>query len=327
MKNIDISVIILTYNSDFEKTIKTINSILNQKNCSFEIIIADDGSNCNNFETIRKFFENAGYEDYTLIGDGINRGTVKNLYNALSIVNGEFIKPISPGDYLYSENTLYDMMSYQKAEEAQACFGKAVFYSIKNGKYYYLPFRKHPYFQKPYITQNKKEIRDNYLIARDPILGAALLYEKNCLKKSLEVFNGKVKYCEDSVLNLMTAKYQKIVYLQEPVIFYESNTGISSKRHDKWCERIYKDNKYVFLYLLKNNLISENEFYKSFPKRPSQKVLLQLYFYFLRFLKRKLDRRDKIVVKIPKQLFEKMSSITEYNKDLFYDPVSSDSLV
>lgn len=309
MKNIDVSVIILTYNSDFDKTIKTINSVLNQKNCSFEILIADDGSVCNNFETIKKYLENVSYDDFKLLGDGTNRGTVTNLYNALSSANGKFIKPISPGDYLFSENTLSEMMNFQKRNVAQACFGKAIFYSVKNGNYYYSPFRKHPYFLKPYIKQDKKEIRDNYLVVRDPILGAALLYDKECLQKSLEIFNGKVKYCEDSALNLMAAEGKKIVYLPEQVIFYEANTGISAKKNDKWSKAIYEDNRVVFSYLLQNGLISNKEYYKSFPINKIQKIALFLEFSFSKFLKRKMDRRHKIIVKLPNNLINGIKSI------------------
>ena len=43
-KVIDMSVIVVTYNSEWEKIKITLNSILRQKNISLQIIVADDGS-------------------------------------------------------------------------------------------------------------------------------------------------------------------------------------------------------------------------------------------------------------------------------------------
>ena len=44
-----ISVIVCTYNANWEKTKNTLFSIIRQKNVIFEIIVTDDGSASNNF--------------------------------------------------------------------------------------------------------------------------------------------------------------------------------------------------------------------------------------------------------------------------------------
>ena len=45
------TIIVITYNSDFSKIKKTLLSILEQQDVEFEVIIADDGSVNNNFDS------------------------------------------------------------------------------------------------------------------------------------------------------------------------------------------------------------------------------------------------------------------------------------
>ena len=49
-----ISVVVLTYNSAFDDIKQTILSIVKQKDITFELIIADDGSKENHFEKIKE---------------------------------------------------------------------------------------------------------------------------------------------------------------------------------------------------------------------------------------------------------------------------------
>ena len=313
MAQVDISVIILTYNSDYGKTISTINSILNQKNCSLEIIVADDGSKENNFSCLDSYFSSCDFHNYQLIGDGINRGTVSNLYKAVQKSNGDCIKPISPGDYLFDETTLFNMMTVLKSNESAACFGKAIYYMVQHNAFLFTPYSHNPYFIKPYIQQNIKKIRANYLVFRDPILGASLMYDKKALVNELSIINNHVRYCEDSVLNLMVAKSNSIVFLNKNVIFYESNTGISSKKKSKWTKFIYNDNHFVFDYLTQNNLLTISEFKKSFSNNRLIRFFLTVRFCFFKFLCRKIDRRHKIVKKMPIVLVNQIEYISAFS--------------
>ena len=313
MNTYDVSVVVLTYNSDYQKTIKTINSVLNQKNCSFEILIADDGSKNNNFKELENYLKSVNFSDYKLIGDGINRGTYSNLFNALKLAKGKYIKPISPGDYLYNDETLSSLYLYSIKNNAKVSFGDAVYYyQDENLKYY--PNRHHPYFLRPYIKQNSKKIRNNYLISRDAILGAALFYEYDSLLEILNILNGKVKYCEDSTINIMAAKNMTISYLNKSVIFYESDSGISANKKGKWYNLIKEDNRIVFQYLLENKLISKAEFYKSFPKNIVQKIILTILLDFFNAFRKKITFFDTKTKKMPADLSEKIYKITELSR-------------
>ena len=100
------SVLMLTYNSSWDKTRQTLYSVLVQKDVSFEIIIADDGSDENNFEKIREYLAAWDFTTYYLVANEQNQGIVRNFNSGLVLCKGEYIKPLSPGDFLYDENTL-----------------------------------------------------------------------------------------------------------------------------------------------------------------------------------------------------------------------------
>ena len=53
----EISVLVLTYNFIYNNLIKTLDSIISQKNINFEIVIADDGSENNHKKEIIDYFK------------------------------------------------------------------------------------------------------------------------------------------------------------------------------------------------------------------------------------------------------------------------------
>ena len=57
MYQYQVSVIVCTYNSKWEKLKSTLLSILSQRDISFEIIIADDGSEIQCLDRAKKYFE------------------------------------------------------------------------------------------------------------------------------------------------------------------------------------------------------------------------------------------------------------------------------
>ena len=78
---IDISIIIVTYNSKWFELKATIKSVLMQKGINYEIIFADDGSKIKWNEKIREYVK--GDYNYCFADSNINVGTVSNIINAL----------------------------------------------------------------------------------------------------------------------------------------------------------------------------------------------------------------------------------------------------
>ena len=77
------SVLLVTYNSEWNDIKRTLDSIINQEFDSFELIISDDGSKDNKFAQIKKYMGDNHFDDYKLIEHKENQGTVKNLIRKL----------------------------------------------------------------------------------------------------------------------------------------------------------------------------------------------------------------------------------------------------
>ena len=228
------SVIVVTYNSDARKTLCTLNSILMQTDVIFNIVIADDGSEENNFEAIKQFFASRNFDNYTLVANGKNQGTVKNLISAMPHVNAPYVKTISPADYLYEPQTLRKSLDFMHAhKKCDLMFGQTVYYSHEdffvineNGRN---PEQPEIYDPSKYIA--KKAI--NHIIdGRDFILGAAMFYKTSTLDSCLNLLKDRIILCEDTSQQIIALQGGVINKIDDYVVWYEYGTGISTPNAD-----------------------------------------------------------------------------------------------
>ena len=249
--NVEISVIVLCYNPNLDKLKKTLKSILQQKEIAYEIIISDDGSKQKNYGLISSYFEDAGFDDFTILENKENQGTVKNAMEALKCAKGKYIKLISPGDYLYNDTCLSRLCMYMESKKSKICYGKAVYYKYNESNLDIYPMRA-PINQKIYKKNNIKKIQRNYLFFRDKILGASLVLQKDTTIYYFEKICQYVKYAEDLSVICMVADGEKIDFWDEYLIWYEYGTGISTNGVSKWTKIISKEEEHVFKNLINN---------------------------------------------------------------------------
>lgn len=104
MKNIDVSVIVITYNQ--EKWIeKTLESILSQKtNYKYEIIIGEDFSPDNTRKICQEYVDK--YENVLLTEQDSNLGVVGNFANCLKQCKGKYIMVCAGDDYWHNSEKL-----------------------------------------------------------------------------------------------------------------------------------------------------------------------------------------------------------------------------
>lgn len=306
----DISVIVLNYNPDFDKLCATLNSILSQKDVSFEIIIADDCSKITFEEQIKELFAKHNFTDYKLVLHKENVGTVQNLYDAVKASTGEYIKPISPADFLYNEETLKNVISYMKANNARVLFGDMVYYS-KGEKTNVLNL-KTPWCEQVYLSKNYnyKKVLKQQMIYYENISGAAVFYERNLMLEGLNFISNTVKFAEDAMLQYFATNEEKILYLPQFVIWYEYGLGISTNLEAGASPRLVKD-FYNFYNLLK----------KKYPKNKIIKrnaLLWNLTYKNKRFLKLfiKLFGFDYILFYIKRTSLKKKYKCSGY--DIYY---------
>ena len=86
-----VSVCITTYKPDYAELGLTLESILRQKNCSFEIIIADDGMEDFAQEEIEDYLAKWNFNAYKIVRAPKNYGTVYNTLAACLVARGKHI--------------------------------------------------------------------------------------------------------------------------------------------------------------------------------------------------------------------------------------------
>lgn len=303
---VEISVICLTYNSDINKLLTTLNSVIQQKNCRFEIIIADDGSGDNKFEEVETFLSANDFQNYKLIPNAENKGIIKNFLSAIQLANGRYIKYISPGDYLYDENTLEYIYEFMKKYDASIAFGKAVYYSDNSGELDVFNL------MAPVVTDiydvrenhyNYDDVLKHIMLFDDVVLGAVVVAKRDIFEKYLLEISSSVVYIEDNtILPLVTLDKQRIFYMDRYILWYESDSGISTNVNRGFIEKIEQDmlncykyisNKYpsnnlLRLAYLKRKYLSENSRIASF----FVKRIIDFYYgrILFKFKRRKIKK-------------------------------------
>ncbi len=244
MKNVkneyDVAVIVCTYNSDYDKLIKTLDSCIRSKGVNMQIVITDDNSERNHFEKIREYFLSEGFSNYVLLDHPKNQGTVLNLYDGVVHANAKYIKGFGQGDFFHDSGSLCRWLNYIKKKNCKWSFAEAVYYTYSDQKRKIISVPAHPQVIQPYAG-NPKKCRWNYVVMSDLALGVATLFEKETMLRYLNRIKGKVKYAEDNILRLMM--FDGIVggYYANPVIYYEYGEGISTVGEPKWNQRISDD--------------------------------------------------------------------------------------
>ena len=242
MKKYKIAVCVLTYYPQLEGLMATLYSIIKQKNLVFQIIISDDGSQENCFEEAKKFLDEAGFKDYKFVASEQNRGTVKNLEQALLASEAEYVKAISPGDCLTNETTLSEWIDHLEKSGKRWSFSNAHYYAKdEEGKSVFYPCYANPQLVSPYLHNKDVQCRWNYVILDDIALGAATLCERDLMLRFVQEITDKVKYAEDNMYRLMMFDGYVADFFPQHAILYEYGSGISTSNSDIWQNRLKED--------------------------------------------------------------------------------------
>ena len=241
-RKFDVSVLVLSYHPDFEKEKQTILSILLQKGISFEIIIADDGSEINYEQELKQLFESYEFTDYKLVMNKENQGTIANYISGLNEAEGEYAKAISPGDYLTGETVLKDWVSFARQEGIDWSFSEAIYYQTENNNEQLVTKAAFPIYTKPYFQHNTKKARWNYVVLDDAAHGCTMIGKTELqLKYAKELLKNGCKYGEDYMFRLMMFDGICGSYYPQGTVFYECTTGISSGKNKKWTDILFQE--------------------------------------------------------------------------------------
>lgn len=231
-----ISVLVLTYHPQKDALFSTLRSVALQKDCDFEVIVCDDGSGEFFREEIEDFLK-SHRADYQILGHEENQGTVKNILDGAKAARGAYIKPISPGDYLYDAHTLRNIANFMEKQDAAAAFGSMVFYSCEPD--FAVKNLTHPLFPEFY---DRKECPCKALkrqaVYGDLICGASAVYERTALIRGLEAISPAVRLAEDTVFQFFSAEGTRICRIPQTIVWYEHGTGVSTQKTTQTFNRI-----------------------------------------------------------------------------------------
>ena len=235
------SVVVIQYNPVWEKLQRTLNSIINQQDCQFEIVIADDASKDNCFDKIEGYFRQNKVENYQLVGNKENGGTVKNVLSGIQAARGKYVRVIAPGDMLYSDITLNKIVDFMEKNQAKEVFGKMAYFQENTKKSIEVIPKQTPYDFSPYRKQDINGIKDHLLSLGDNVSGASYTWDREYYLSCLEKLVGKVRFLEDCASIYTIYDNRKICFFDEFVTWYEYGTGISTSSSNKWTKILIQD--------------------------------------------------------------------------------------
>jgi glycosyltransferase involved in cell wall biosynthesis len=237
------TIVILTYNTPYEKLKLSVDSVLKQKFDSLQLIISDDSTEKTDLEQIAEYLESSGFQNYKIRKNVKNLGTVKNCYNALKEADGDYVKILGAGDYLYDEKTVSKMYNFLCNNGYKLGFGRLLNYTtdkigvIKKGKEYKVPVNIGIY--KKNCESFIAEV--NTLVCRDYISGASMFGKKSKMIHYIRMLVNVSRYSEDIFQILVYAEGDRFYFLDDYIVNYEYGTGISTNKKNQFKKLLEKD--------------------------------------------------------------------------------------
>lgn len=248
MEQIDFSVIIVSYNNTEKQIINTIESCTKQKKVRYEILIADDGSDMNHYESINRYMSLIKFSNYKLVNHQNNLGTVKNIQYALKYVSGKYIKILGAGDELSDDLVLHDVLKYFNQTKESVIFTKMI-NKIKHKEDFIYKKCKLPITIKKYNNKSFN-YRKDILVYSNFISGASLYFERNTLDILISEISDHVIYIEDAMQFLCIVHNINISLYNRVSIIYEYGTGISTNKENSFHKKLEEDMNSIMNYIL-----------------------------------------------------------------------------
>lgn len=281
MKNdLEVSVILLTYNPIKWKLMLTLESIVRQKNIKMEIIISDDASQEGFEKDICDYIKTKKIKYYYIKHDN-NQGTVLNYYDAILKSNGKYTVVISPGDIFYNELSVYNLYHFANVNNVNICFGNAVAYNLNDGNLHIIKNFSRPQRPKVYDEKKTYELSKVSFFFGNPILGAGMLRSKKSALKYIGEATKCARYMEDAAANALAfLENDRIMHCNINTLWYEHGIGVSTSKNEKLLNVIKKESVSIYSYL--KNKYPDNPFVDAayFDRTCNNKFMSWIYRAF-----------------------------------------------
>lgn len=244
-----VSILILSYRNT-KGIFETLDSILKQDYPNLEIVISDDGTP--GFSSVVPEIEKrisgsprGNVTNFVICSSGVNRGTVKNVNQAIRRSGGRYIKTISPEDSFSRSDAISCYVDYMQAHDYLVVFAKLCGVNDAGERFYNLASCEYDYDSLHKLTPC--EVFDK-LCARNFLPGAAEFFDRKIFDK-YGLFDESIRLIEDYTYWLHLAKNGvSFGYIDEYLVDYKLS-GVSSSGH--YSEMFMQDmisiyEKYIF---------------------------------------------------------------------------------
>ena len=187
----------------------TIESVLKQRDVSFEYLLVDGLSSDGTLDVIESYrdaFKSRGIEL------NVHSGKDSGIYDAMnigaSLAKGDWILYLNAGDYLYTDDVISRMSKVAVTNDTAVIYGDVLYT-------YYSKY-------KPFYSRPVEQITNNYIFCHQSVLT-----RKDVLTEGK--FDLKYKICADYDLYLRSyLQGHKMIHVNIPVSVYDNN-GYSSR--------------------------------------------------------------------------------------------------
>lgn len=250
-EEIRVSILLLTYNSDWERVRLTLQGIMQQDYRNFEILVADDGSKDNLKEKFTAYFAEQGFDRYQLILNEENHGTVKNILSGLEKASGYYVKPVGAGDLFYNRHSLGRVVSFMDESGAEGCVGLLRAFVEEKGRYRGVYYES-PFDIEAYRKRDGERIRRNLLLYSDNVSGAGMFCKTSYYREYLEKIQDYVIYEEDIFQVMAALDGREFQLFDEYFVWYEANIGASTSKNSPFRKKIAEDVDRFYRYMIRS---------------------------------------------------------------------------
>lgn len=247
MSSADIATIVTVYNQDVRSCLLSMASAALQEGCSSQIVIADDCSQVDNTAVFEDFLSYSGASDHVVVRHCENRQTVRNILESLPYVEAPYVRELGAGDLYYSEHALARMKAFLDMDGGPCAFGLIIAFEPGEdmGRVYGAPTNASDYVAC--LATDSRDMLRHQLLAADWVPGPAQFWRTEALASYLTELSDSlgVRYCEDFALTLLL-RHETPHFLDEPLVWYELGSGISTTGSRESVTRMYNDHEHLY---------------------------------------------------------------------------------
>ena len=245
------TILVVTYNSDWIDIKRTLDSAFLQDFKDFDVVIADDGSEENHREALVEYFKEKNFDNYSLVLNEENQGTVKNLISGLEAAKGRYVRDFGPGDLFYNSKSLARVYTHLQKTNSKGCFGLMRGYYEDDTKKLKTCRYAFPFDINAYRHNKRKRIKKNLVVFTDNIVGAVMCYERDFYLHYLEKISPYVKYLEDIFPAVAVLDGAYFTLFDDYLIWYECSGGVSTSGNKRFRQLLFKDRDRLNAYICK----------------------------------------------------------------------------